>query len=181
MSIYIKTITLTKLVSLLLIFVTIFSLILILSYSVHNSITTVSADVMIGKFNFGGLKKEYIHNYLESIAHEFYNQPQNAYIDPETKSLIPHLNGTKLNIEKTAQLIAKAKRGESVIPVIESIKPEKTIKDFGNIPIYQGNPIKEQVALIINISWGNEFNEYLKEMLDILEQDQVKGNFFFSG
>lgn len=181
MSVYIKTISLSKLITLLLIFVTTFSLIVFVSYSVHNSITTVSSDVMIGRFNFGGLKKENVNNYLNSIAEEFYNEPQDAYIDSETQSLIPHLNGTKLNIEKTSQIIIKAKKGESISPVIDTITPEKTIRDFGTIPIYQGNPIKKQVALVINVSWGNEFNDYLQEILDILTEEEVKGNFFLVG
>lgn len=181
MSVYIKTISLSKLITLLLIFITTLSLIVFVSYSVHNSITTVSSDVMIGRFNFGGLKKEDVNNYLNSIAKEFYNEPQDAYIDSETQSLIPHLNGTKLNIEKTSEVIIKAKKGESISPVIDSIIPEKTIWDFGTIPIYQGHPIKKQVALVINVSWGNEFNDYLQEILDILAEEQVRGNFFLVG
>ncbi len=37
------------------------------------------------------------------------------------------------------------------------------------------------MSLVINVSWGNEFNDYLMEMLDILDQYQVKGNFFLVG
>jgi probable sporulation protein (polysaccharide deacetylase family) len=135
----------------------------------------------MGTINFGGIKKEEVEKYLHSIAHEFYNEPQNAYIDLETKGLIPHLNGTTLNIEETKNKIVKAKKGQLVMPVIDIIKPEKTIYDFGNIPIYRGHPIKKQVALVINVSWGNQFNDYLREMLNILEENEVKGNFFLVG
>ncbi|SES78008.1 polysaccharide deacetylase family protein [Anaerobranca gottschalkii] len=181
MSVYIKSITLARLLTSLLLLITSISLVIFVSYQIHNSITTVKSNVTMGTINFGGLKKDDVEKYLNSIAHEFYNEPQNAYIDPETKSLIPHLNGTVLNIEETKNKIVKAKKGQLVVPVIDIIKPEKTISDFGNIPIYQGHPIKKQVALVINVSWGNEFNNYLREMLDILEDNEVKGNFFLVG
>ncbi|QNO16472.1 polysaccharide deacetylase family protein [Alkalicella caledoniensis] len=181
MSVYIRSITLTKLLAILVVAILCLSAMIFVAYSIHNSFTTVSADVTMGRFNLGGKKKDEIMHYLESISSEFSFEAQDAYIDSETKSLIPHLNGCQLDIDATAEKIVGAKKGESVDPVIHTILPLVTIKDFSHVPIYQGNPIRKQASLVINISWGNEFNDYLQEMLDILKDQGVKGNFFLVG
>jgi probable sporulation protein (polysaccharide deacetylase family) len=50
--------------------------------------------------------------------------------------------------------------------------------DYGAYPIYQGNPAKKQIALVINVAWGNE---NLPQMLDTLSREQVKASFFLVG
>ena len=45
-------------------------------------------------------------------------------------------------------------------------------------PIYRGNPEKPMIALLINVAWGNE---YIPEILKILNQHQTKATFFFDG
>ncbi len=105
MSVYIKSITLTKLLTILLLILISLTILIAVTYKIHSSLTTVSANVTMGRFKLGGLKKEEVTQYLESIAEQFYFDGQEAYIDPETKSLIPHLNGCSLDIEKTTQRI----------------------------------------------------------------------------
>ena len=181
MSVYIRSITLTKLLIIMIVVILCLSSMIYATYRIHNSITTVKTDVILGKFNLGGKKKDDIIRYLESIAPEFNFEPQDAFIDPETKSLIPHLNGCKLDIEETAKKIINAQKGEILEPALEVIPATITIKEFSHVPIYQGNPIKKYVSLVINISWGNEFNDYLQEILQILKGHDVKGNFFLVG
>lgn len=45
-------------------------------------------------------------------------------------------------------------------------------------PIYQGTTTKSNVALTINVDWGEDI---LPEMLDILEQENVTATFFVTG
>ncbi len=45
-------------------------------------------------------------------------------------------------------------------------------------PIYQGNPDKKQVAITVNVDWGEE---YIPGMLNIFQQNGVKATFFISG
>lgn len=53
-----------------------------------------------------------------------------------------------------------------------------TVTADKRIPIYQGSSEKKQVSLAINIDWGEE---YLPDMLNILESNQVKATFFITG
>ncbi|WP_350345006.1 polysaccharide deacetylase family protein [Proteinivorax tanatarense] len=176
MKYYIKTI---KFKTLVIIFLLKFHLIILLAgLSIYNSATTVSQNVFFGEFDLGGVKKEEVENYLNSVANNYYIEPSEAYIDPETQSLIPHLNGFELNVEKTAEKIISSSKGESVQPVLNTIFPETKVNDFSDIPIYQGHPTKKMASFVINVSWGTE---YLLEMLDILEDNDCQANFFLVG
>ncbi|WP_353892042.1 polysaccharide deacetylase family protein [Proteinivorax hydrogeniformans] len=176
MAIYIKTLRFKTLITVVLIKV--FLILLIVGASFYSSVSTVNANVVFGDFNLGGVKKDEVENYLRSVASNYEREPKSAYIDPETQSLIPHLNGFELNIEKTAEKIINSSKGEKVIPYLNTIEPEKTIEDYADVPIYQGHPSKKMVSFVINVSWGTE---YLLEMLDILKEHECKANFFLVG
>ncbi|MBM7854448.1 putative sporulation protein (polysaccharide deacetylase family) [Desulfohalotomaculum tongense] len=45
-------------------------------------------------------------------------------------------------------------------------------------PIYQGNEDKKEIALTVNVYWGEE---YLPQMLKIMEENNVKATFFIGG
>ncbi|MGB4044345.1 MAG: polysaccharide deacetylase family protein [Thermacetogeniaceae bacterium] len=45
-------------------------------------------------------------------------------------------------------------------------------------PIYQGNPEKKQVAITVNVDWGEE---HIPQMLDLFQKNRVKATFFISG
>jgi len=45
-------------------------------------------------------------------------------------------------------------------------------------PIYRGCPEKKQISLTINVDWGEE---YIPELLNILDQHEVKVTFFLTG
>lgn len=45
-------------------------------------------------------------------------------------------------------------------------------------PIYKGNPLNNNVSLMINVYWGEEF---LGKMLDTLDQYNIKTTFFLGG
>ena len=45
-------------------------------------------------------------------------------------------------------------------------------------PIYKGSADKREVALTVNVVWGDE---YIEPMLDILEKENVKATFFIGG
>jgi len=104
--------------------------------------------------------------------------PLDAVYDSVNKSVIPDLNGFEIDVAKTAERIRAAKKNANVIPIWSEPAPEKTLKDFANLPIYQGNSAKSQVALIVNVSWGND---YLEEILRILEEEHVTASFFLVG
>lgn len=45
-------------------------------------------------------------------------------------------------------------------------------------PIYQGSPRYKEMALTVNVFWGEE---YIPQMLDILRRENVKATFFLGG
>lgn len=45
-------------------------------------------------------------------------------------------------------------------------------------PIYQGSPRYKEIALTVNVFWGEEF---IPQMLDILKENNVKATFFLGG
>ncbi|MDD2497075.1 MAG: polysaccharide deacetylase family protein [Desulfitobacteriaceae bacterium] len=53
-----------------------------------------------------------------------------------------------------------------------------TVSVVKNSPIYQGCSEKKQVSLAINVDWGEE---YLPDMLNILESNHVNATFFITG
>jgi len=61
------------------------------------------------------------------------------------------------------------------VPVWRQLKAAVTADHFPTAVIERGFPERRQVTLMINVAWGNE---YLPEMLDILDQFGVKTTFF---
>jgi probable sporulation protein (polysaccharide deacetylase family) len=106
------------------------------------------------------------------------NQPPiDARLDPVWKA-IPGLNGLEVDIEKTL-LLTKGQAITGEIPfVMKEVPPHIGLDDLGAQPIYKGNPKKPMVALMINVAWGNE---YIPNMLQVLEKNNVHATFFFDG
>lgn len=104
--------------------------------------------------------------------------PVPAQYDEVNKAVIPDIHGFEIDIAGTVAKIRSARKGANVIPVWRDVPAEKTLADFMELPIYQGNPLKKQVSLVINVSWGNE---YLEELLDILAEEKVAASFFLVG
>jgi probable sporulation protein (polysaccharide deacetylase family) len=119
-----------------------------------------------------------LHKQVERITESINQQPEEARYDNVNKAVIPEVNGFEIDVAACVEAIKGAKRGEVVIPVWREIPPEMKLSDFALFPVYQGNPVKNQVALVINVSWGNE---YLEEMLSILESNAVPASFFLVG
>lgn len=101
-----------------------------------------------------------------------------AKYDPVNKAVIPEVNGFEIDIEACVANLQKAKNKKNVPPVWRETEPEMKLKDFALFPVYQGNPLKNQAALVINVSWGNE---YLEEMLSILAEEKISASFFLVG
>ena len=59
-----------------------------------------------------------------------------------------------------------------------SIYPMSVSASTSPKPLYQGNPENGKVSLMINVYWGDEF---LPDMLDTLDDYNVKTTFFFGG
>ena len=62
--------------------------------------------------------------------------------------------------------------------IYKEIPPNVHLEDLAPEPIYRGNPQKPMVAFLINVAWGNE---YIPEILKVLNDHQIKATFFFDG
>ncbi|ASN05688.1 polysaccharide deacetylase family protein [Virgibacillus necropolis] len=103
--------------------------------------------------------------------------PQNAVIDKVWKK-IPGLNGREVNIDKSYKKMKKDGVFNKKLLVFDEIKPSISLNDLKPAPIYRGNPSKEMVSLMINVSWGTE---YIPPILNILKEQHVKATFFIEG
>jgi probable sporulation protein (polysaccharide deacetylase family) len=86
--------------------------------------------------------------------------------------------GYEVNLPETVDKIMAASRNEYVSPVYEAVLPDITIEDYPSAIISRGNPIKKQIALMINVAWGTE---YILPMLEILEANDALTTFFVVG
>ncbi len=125
-----------------------------------------------------GLQEEELTLVVGRKAQDFKKPPVDASLEPVTGGVITEINGVQMDIECTVKRILEAYPGEEVSPVFISIEPQITMEDYPKAPLYRGNPDKKQIAFLINVAWGNE---YIEEMLEVLDRYQVSCTFFFVG
>nr|WP_226034899.1 polysaccharide deacetylase family protein [Aquibacillus saliphilus] len=156
----------------------VFLFIVVLSYqqnpnpyspSMLDSLSRQSKQVSVNKAQ---LMKE-----IEEKSNEYEEPPQNAKIDKVWKK-IPGRNGVKVNIEKSFEKMQDKGEFNQSLLVFEQVKPEVTITDLPNSPIYRGHPEKRMITLVINVAWGNE---NIPSILNTLKKHKVKANFFIEG
>lgn len=115
---------------------------------------------------------------LNQLAPTLRREPVDARVDPDTKGLVPELYGHELDIEATLAALLAAKPGSAVSPALRPVKAAKSLADLPPGVIYSGNPAKRQIALAINVAWGDE---YIPGMLEILKKYNARATFFFVG
>ncbi|MCW3490830.1 polysaccharide deacetylase family protein [Dethiobacter alkaliphilus] len=138
----------------------------------------IRQNVFFAGSNLGGLTPQEAEAVIYRLSEEKAIPPVEAVLDPETNGVIPELNGLEVDVAATLQQIVEAEENSEVQPVYREIPPAVTLADFPERPLYQGNPAKPQVAFLVNVAWGNE---YLQEMLDVLEQEKAQATFFLVG
>ncbi len=138
----------------------------------------INKDVNFQGSNLGGLQREEAKVIISRIAAGLKKDPVNAAKDSVTGGVIPDINGLEVDLEQTIAAVLAAKKGDIVRPVYCETSADITLADFPELPIYQGNPAKQQVVFLINVAWGNE---YLPSMLDTLQETNVGATFFLVG
>lgn len=120
--------------------------------------------------------KDWIEN-IENLKNKREAMPIDAQVD-SSWLIVPGYNGIKINVIKSLLNLEKLGTWDETQIVYEEVEPYITISDLNPAPIYFGNPNKPMVSFMINVAWGNE---YLIELLKILNQNEVKGTFFLDG
>lgn len=103
--------------------------------------------------------------------------PQDAYIDRVFKKT-PGRNGLVIDIDASYEKMKERGSYHSSLLVRKQTSPNIHLKDLPPSPIYRGHPEKSMVALMINVSWGEE---YIPNILRILKEQEVKATFFIEG
>lgn len=117
-------------------------------------------------------------NKIKAAATSKRIEPVDARVDPVWKA-IPGYNGREVDIESTLRIAKKLGKNIEQLPwVYKPIPPRVQLEHLGAHPIYKGNPNKPMAAIMVNVAWGNE---YIPQILDIFEQNNVKATFFFDG
>lgn len=122
-------------------------------------------------------EKDSLYQEIESKRKNYEQPAENAKIDKVWKK-VPGLNGRKVNVKKSYEAMKKKAKFQESLLVFDTIKPEIRIDDLPADVIYRGNPKKKMIALSINVAWGNE---YIPQMLDILDQRDVRATFYIEG
>ena len=104
-------------------------------------------------------------------------EPIDARVDRVWKA-IPGYNGLVVDIEASYKRMEPDGKFDEEKIVYKEIPPKVSLNDLGPEPIYRGNPQKPMVAFLINVAWGNE---YIPDILKVLDSHQVKATFFFDG
>lgn len=112
---------------------------------------------------------------VDDAAETYRAAPVNAVYNSAYNIVLPGLNGYEIDREQTAGRLAAVEPGEAVAPVWGEIEPSVTVSDYPAAVINQGNPAFPRVTLMINVAWGNE---YLPEMLSILDEHGIRTTFY---
>ncbi|GAF63665.1 polysaccharide deacetylase [Bacillus sp. TS-2] len=154
------------------------SCLLIIAYSaVHNPFSlnylhSMKEDVMLAMAEQDPLKEEIIAN-----ANQYKSDPIDARIDRVWKA-VPGYNGVEVDVLASYDKMKKLGQYDEKRLVLKEVSPDIHLDDLPPSPIYKGNENKEMVSFLINVAWGNE---YIPEILKILNQYSVKATFFLDG
>lgn len=118
-----------------------------------------------------------LYKEIKEKAAAYKEEPENAYLDRVWK-LTPGRNGLQVDVQASYKLMKKDGIFKPELLVKEEVKPATQLKDLPAAPIYRGHPKKEMTALLINVSWGEE---YIPKMLKTLKEEKVKASFFIEG
>ncbi len=123
------------------------------------------------------IKKGDLYRKIQIYSDQQKVEPIDAKIDRVWKA-IPGYNGLGINIEASYKKMKANGEFDKNKIVYEEIPPNIHLEDLESEPIYRGNPQKPMVAFLINVAWGNE---YIPEILKVLNEHQTKATFFFDG
>jgi len=149
-------------------------ILLSLSYAYYHFFT-MHTIMSVG--NIISVSKEDLIKKIEHEAKILNEAPQEPYIDRVWKKT-PGLNGRKVNIQKSYQNMKKKNQYDESLIVFDDVIPTKALEDLPPSPIFRGHPEKQMVALLINVSWGNE---YIPTILKTLDKHEVNATFFIEG
>jgi peptidoglycan/xylan/chitin deacetylase (PgdA/CDA1 family) len=123
-----------------------------------------------------GMLPEEVTELVAGLAEQVDREPREASYFQETGEVIPARAGRQVCIAATVRRVCRAKAGERLRLLTVAVPPRIPNRFFE--AVYHGNAAKSQVALAVNVAWGEE---YLPKMLQICAAQKVKVTFFIVG
>lgn len=128
--------------------------------------------------DLSGLSHDELRAWLAEKSRTWRRDPVDARLDPVTGGVIPHLDGFRLDVDATMEILLTSPPGAVVQPQIRWLPASTTMEDFPTAPLYSANPDPPGVAFLVNVAWGNE---ELVAMLEIFAAEKVRTTFFLVG
>ncbi|MEQ6391213.1 polysaccharide deacetylase family protein [Bacillaceae bacterium S4-13-58] len=122
-------------------------------------------------------QEQELMNKIKEIGAQYEEEPKDAVIDKVWKK-IPGYNGLKLDVEESYNQMKEKGKFDKNLLSFREVEPEISLNELPPAPIYRGNPNKNMVSLMINVSWGRE---HIPAMLQALKNQKVKATFFIEG
>ncbi|MBX6350894.1 MAG: polysaccharide deacetylase family protein [Clostridia bacterium] len=138
----------------------------------------VAAGVHLEEADVSGLSADEVRTLLASLAPGLRVAPIEPRVDPDTRGLVPGLDGLELDVEATLDALLHAAPGETVAYRMRAVPPRKTLADLPLGAVYRGNPAKPAFAILINVAWGDE---WIPELLRVLDDHGAKATWFLMG
>ncbi|SFK27911.1 probable sporulation protein, polysaccharide deacetylase family [Halobacillus dabanensis] len=122
-------------------------------------------------------KDDSLYQKIESEKSNYEWEAEDAKIDSVWKKT-PGIVGRTVDVEASYKKMKKEGNYDPKLLVYKLVRPKVSLEDLPASPIYRGHPEKQMVSLLINVSWGEE---YIPDMVEILNKHQVKATFFIDG
>jgi peptidoglycan/xylan/chitin deacetylase (PgdA/CDA1 family) len=126
----------------------------------------------------GGLAPADAERRLRDLAASWAREPQDARVDPETRGLVPGVDGRRLDVPATLRRVLRAPAGAEVEPVVVPLAPTVRLEDLPPAPVYRGPRTRRAVTFLINVAWGDR---YLPAMLETLRIYRAAATFCLVG
>lgn len=136
----------------------------------------VKPGVVLADRAVGGFLPGEVTRLVKAISPAYECDPQNAMLYSETGQVIGERAGVAVDIDGTVRAVCQAKPRERVQLITHSIPAVITKEYF--VPVFRGPRDRPEVALAINVAWGEES---LPGMLATLQKEDTQASFFFVG
>ncbi len=146
--------------------------------SIVNYFCGVKRGVTFMELEMGGLSREKVNEIVAARLGEWLLSPVDAHFDAHSNSVVPELWGYTVDTAETVDRIMEAPEGTAVLPVLVPQLPAIKMDDYPAAVISRGNPLKKEIAFMINVAWGTEF---IVPMLEVLQYEEALGSFFVVG
>ena len=136
----------------------------------------VKRGVMLEDRLVEGLLPEELTKLVRLMSGRCERVAENAMYFSETGQVVPEKNGLRVDVAATVQAVCAAKSRARLELLTRTVPAAITREYF--VPIFRGSPDRNEVALAINVAWGEES---LPGILDVLKKEDVHATFFFVG